>query len=98
MNGKDENYIERVYCGHLFHHGCMDRYMKTPPFESLYCILLGTPPGLIHSILSDGKLCPTCNLRIYHDKWNISPRLAEERWAHKQARQRELDEVVDFLT
>nr|XP_039253853.1 uncharacterized protein LOC120330929 isoform X1 [Styela clava] len=78
-DGKDDKYIERVYCGHLYHHGCMDAYMKTPPFEN-------------------GKMCPTCGLRIYHDKWNISPRLAEDRWAHGEARQRELEEVVDFLS
>ncbi|XP_002128606.2 uncharacterized protein LOC100177726 [Ciona intestinalis] len=76
---KEDNYAERIYCGHLFHHGCLDKYMKTPPFE-------------------DGKKCPNCKQRIYHDKWNISPRLAEARWAHKEARQRELDEVVEFLS
>lgn len=99
MNGKDDNYIERVYCGHLFHHGCLDKFMKTPPFQgsstwkyaSIFRVAINTH-------VSDGKLCPKCGKRIYHDKWNISPRLAEERWAHKQARQRELDEVVDFLS
>lgn len=27
-----EDGIERVYCGHLFHFSCLDKYMKTPPF------------------------------------------------------------------
>jgi len=44
-----------------------------------------------------GKKCLKCGLRIYHDKWNISPQLAEERWAHKEAREREIEEVSDFL-
>ena len=48
--------------------------------------------------ISEGKKCPKCMTRIYHDKWNISPKLAEERWAHHEARKRELDEVVDFLS
>ena len=24
--------IERIYCGHLFHLGCLKTYLKTPPF------------------------------------------------------------------
>ena len=45
-----------------------------------------------------GKKCLVCGERVAHDKWNISPRLAEQRWAHHQARLREIDEVVDFLS
>ncbi|XP_074656157.1 uncharacterized protein LOC141909586 [Tubulanus polymorphus] len=74
----NDEYIERVYCGHIYHKRCMDLYFKTPPFEG-------------------GKKCPKCNKRIYHDKWRVTPQIAEARWAHQQARQRELDEVVDFL-
>ncbi|XP_041354716.1 uncharacterized protein LOC121372466 [Gigantopelta aegis] len=51
-----------------------------------------TPP------FTGGKKCPGCDQRIFHDKWKIPPELAETRWAHKQARQRELEEVVDFLS
>lgn len=50
-----------------------------------------TPP------FTGGKKCPKCGARIYHEKWNISPELAENRWAHKEARQRELDDVSEFL-
>ncbi|XP_064628519.1 uncharacterized protein LOC135488059 [Lineus longissimus] len=74
----DPKFIERVYCTHLYHHGCLDVYFKTPPFTG-------------------GKKCMECGQRIYHNKWKITPELAEARWAHKEARQRELDEVVDFL-
>ncbi|XP_077999872.1 uncharacterized protein LOC144452625 [Glandiceps talaboti] len=73
-----ERFLERVYCGHIYHRGCLDKYMKTPPFTG-------------------GKLCPGCNNRIYHGEWNIAPKLAEDRWAHHEARKRELAEVVDFL-
>lgn len=80
-NIKDEyadEFVEWIYCNHIYHHKCLDIYMKTPPFTG-------------------GKKCLKCGLRIYHDKWNISPELAEERWAHKEARKREIDEVTDFL-
>ncbi|XP_023931502.1 uncharacterized protein LOC106155069 [Lingula anatina] len=73
-----EKFAERVYCGHTFHHGCLDIYMKTPPFTG-------------------GKKCPSCSNRIYHENWKVTPELAEARWAHQEARRRELDEVVDFL-
>ncbi|XP_068201075.1 uncharacterized protein [Palaemon carinicauda] len=51
-----------------------------------------TPP------FQGGKKCHACGLRIYHEKWKLTPETAEVRWAHKQAKQRELDEVTDFLT
>lgn len=43
------------------------------------------------------KKCPICNKKIYHFKWSLSDKLAEERWAHEQARERELQEVVEFF-
>jgi len=73
-----DDFVEWVYCKHIYHHSCLDIYMKTPPFTG-------------------GKKCPKCGARIYHEKWNISPEIAEERWAHKEARKREIDEVTDFL-
>ena len=77
-NPSSPGFVERVYCSHLFHHGCLDKYLKTPPFIN-------------------GKKCPDCGNRIYHDKWKTSAEVLENRWAHKQARDRELSEVVDFL-
>ncbi|ROT79074.1 uncharacterized protein [Penaeus vannamei] len=72
-------HVERIYCGHVYHNKCLDKYIRTPPFQG-------------------GKKCHTCNNKIYHDKWKLTPETAEARWAHKQAKQRELDEVVDFLS
>lgn len=74
----DHQFVERVYCNHLFHYGCLDKYMKTPPFQG-------------------GKKCPACKQVIYHERWKVTPKLAEERWAHHEAKKRELSEVVDFL-
>ncbi|XP_034247217.1 uncharacterized protein LOC117648671 [Thrips palmi] len=58
-----------------------------------HCLLtyMKTPP------FQGGKQCPACGKRIYHDKWRLSEKLAEDRWAHQQARERELEEVVDFF-
>lgn len=27
-----DSYIERVYCGHIYHLGCLKKYMREPPF------------------------------------------------------------------
>lgn len=27
-----DNYVERVYCGHTYHQGCLKKYMREPPF------------------------------------------------------------------
>jgi len=77
-NPNADMFVEWVYCKHVYHHKCLDDYMKAPPFDG-------------------GKKCPACGKRIYHEKWNISPELAEQRWAHKEARKREIEEVTDFL-
>jgi hypothetical protein len=58
--------------------------------------------SVIHNLffflgLFPDKKCPACKSVIYHEKWNITPKVAEDRWAHKEAKQRELEEVVDFL-
>lgn len=39
----------------------------------------------------------TCGVRISHDRWALNVKLAEARWAQQQARERELEEVKDFL-
>ena len=44
-----------------------------------------------------GKKCPGCSQRIFHEKWKVTPELAEARWAHEQAKSRELGEVVEFF-
>jgi len=72
-----------------------------PHVERVYCshiyhhdcliLYLKSPP------FEGGKKCPACAKRIYHEKWKVTPELAEARWAQKQAKDRELGEVVDFL-
>lgn len=43
------------------------------------------------------KKCKICGKNISHFKWSLSDKLAEERWAHEQARERELQEVTEFF-
>ncbi|XP_060531165.1 uncharacterized protein LOC132704877 [Cylas formicarius] len=43
------------------------------------------------------KKCAKCGSKISHFKWSLSDKLAEARWAHEQARERELQEVTDFF-
>ena len=95
-NEKAAAHVERVYCGHAYHHDCLILYLKTPPFDG-------------------GKKCPGCQKRIYHEKWKVTPELAEARylvlpkiylnrkqsvlfcrWASEQAKARELGDVVEF--
>ncbi|KNC56190.1 uncharacterized protein AMSG_02204 [Thecamonas trahens ATCC 50062] len=71
--------VERVYCGHFYHYGCLDVFLNSPPFNS------------------DGKPCPACGKRIFHRKWSNDAKELESGWAHKQARHREIGEVIDFL-
>lgn len=72
-----DKHVDRLYCGHILHSGCLIKFMRTPPFGN--------------------KRCSQCNEKIYHEKWGITDRLAEDRWAHEQARERELAEVTDFF-
>lgn len=44
-----------------------------------------------------GKKCHACSKRIYHETWKVTPELAEARWAHEQAKERELGEVIEFF-
>ena len=89
-------YPYQVYCGHLFHYDCLNSYMKTPPFTGLDTAVKVYRP-LIFFIVLGGKKCPKCGKRIFHEKWKLPPQLAEQRWAHQEARKREIAEVADFL-
>lgn len=58
-------------------------------FFHLDCLItfMKTPPF-------QGKKCPECGERIFHEKWRVPERLAEARWAHEEARKRELEDVA----
>uniref|UniRef100_A0A1I8PMX0 RWD domain-containing protein n=1 Tax=Stomoxys calcitrans TaxID=35570 RepID=A0A1I8PMX0_STOCA len=104
-------FVERVYCGHLFHQGCLKLYLSEPPFpkggklcpaksrhlrtDATYYMGGGMQGSKIPTILPDKG--GACGIRLAHDRWVVNVKMAESRWAQKQARQRELEEVVDFL-
>ena len=69
------------------------------PREKLCASMLGKHHAypIIPLHCSGGKKCLKCKERIFHDKWNVHPKLAEERWAHQEARRREVAEVAEFL-
>ncbi|KMY87814.1 uncharacterized protein LOC6730809 [Drosophila simulans] len=110
---KDDNadfFIERVYCGHLFHQGCLKKYLSEPPFpkggklcpaarrhpRSDAQTYMGRSQGGGANV-SKTPEDTVCGIKLAHDRWVVSVKTAEARWAQKQARQRELEEVVDFL-
>lgn len=106
LNDLDDFYVERVLCGHCYHQGCLKKFIREPPF-----IKSGKPcPALKRHARADNlpfamtnhnkklKLpSTTCSLPLCHDRWGLSPKLAEARWASQQARNRELEEVKEFL-
>ena len=72
--------------------------------QAFNCTLIQTIKGdlkILHlrycSFSTGVKKCHTCKQSIYHEKWKVTPELAEARWAHEQAKDRELGEVVDFV-
>lgn len=73
--------IVRLYCSHLFHGGCLKKYLETPPFDK-------------------GKVCPNpgCGKRIFHKNFKaVDLKIAQTRWASKEAHKREIREVADFM-
>ncbi|XP_017047352.1 uncharacterized protein LOC108092327 [Drosophila ficusphila] len=104
-------FIERVYCGHLFHQGCLKKYLSEPPFpkggklcpakrrhpRSDAQTYMGRPQAGGGASVSRSPEDVVCGIKLAHDRWVVSVKTAEARWAQKQARQRELEEVVDFL-
>lgn len=98
LKDTEELYVERAYCGHLYHAKCLKKYFSEPPFPEGGKLCAATSkharpdgPGKAPRS-SDG-----CGQRLLHDKWALDPKKAEQRWAHKKARDRELEEIVDFL-
>uniref|UniRef100_A0A1A9ZZQ5 RWD domain-containing protein n=1 Tax=Glossina pallidipes TaxID=7398 RepID=A0A1A9ZZQ5_GLOPL len=98
-------YVERVYCGHLFHQGCLKLYLREPPFpkDGKLCpakqrhVRSDTTYDLQGNQSLNTSKNDECGMRLAHDRWVTNTKVAESRWAQKQARRRELEEVVDFL-
>ena len=71
--------VERLYCGHYFHWGCLDTFLTTPPFDDAFkrCPQQG------------------CGKPVHHPDWPDDIKLLEKRWATGQMRRQELDDVQD---
>lgn len=103
----DDKFLERTYCGHIYHQACLKKYMREPPFPAGGKLC----PAVKKHLRSDSKDAnrrqrkamavkeemTRCDIRIAHDKWCLNVNLAEARWAQQMARKRELEEVIDFL-
>lgn len=111
LDDTKDTYIERVYCGHLFHQGCLRRYLQQPPFpkggklcpakrrhpRSDAKYYMGGSSSNEKQPIANADNDHICGIRLAHDRWVADVKLAELRWAQKQARKRELQEVADFL-
>lgn len=59
--------------------------------------IVETPKNLIRTTKTQLQMNDSCQMQLSHDRWGLSVKLAEARWAQQQARERELEEVIDFL-
>ena len=44
------------------------------------------------------KKCIRCGERVYNEAWKDTPQLTEEKWAYKEAKNREIEDVEDFFS
>uniref|UniRef100_A0AAG5D2W0 RING-type domain-containing protein n=1 Tax=Anopheles atroparvus TaxID=41427 RepID=A0AAG5D2W0_ANOAO len=100
--------VVRMFCGHIYHQGCLKRFMSEPPFPpgGKTCPAPKKHPRSDRRAREFGRyeqirspvFNATCGQRVAHDKWGLNDvKSAEAKWAHQQARIRELEEVIDFL-
>jgi len=78
---------------------CAGDPKSTDKLEHLYCghffhytcleKYITTPPF--------GKECPKCGHTIHHHDFVTNKQVLEHRWAHKQAKQREIDDIKDMF-
>ncbi|XP_058463986.1 uncharacterized protein LOC131438171 [Malaya genurostris] len=99
-----EKFLIRMYCGHIYHQSCLKQFMSEPPFPPGGKICPAKrkhsrPDGNnISTKLSTEDQNELCLQRVTNDKWGLNDvKSAEAKWAHQQARVRELEEVIDFL-
>ena len=72
------------------------------PVRVLCCLHLYHYSCLDHYIKSppfdDRKKCLKCGERVYNESWKDDPQLTEEKWAYKEAKNREIEDVADFFS
>ncbi|ETN61436.1 hypothetical protein AND_006905 [Anopheles darlingi] len=103
-----DSFVVRMFCGHIYHQGCLKRYMSEPPFPEggKLCPAPKKHPRSdrrandlqYYEQLKTQQPEVVCGQRVTHDRWGLNNvKSAEAKWAHQQARIRELEEVIDFL-
>lgn len=75
----------------------LPKFSKLFSFSILFCSETRESSGGSSSSSKSKSNESMCNIRLSHDRWGLSVKLAEARWAQQQARERELEEVKDFL-
>ncbi|EDS37774.1 conserved hypothetical protein [Culex quinquefasciatus] len=103
ISDEDDRFLIRMFCGHIYHQGCLKKYMSEPPFPpgGKICPAKRKHPRSDRSAgrrpaVESNELCQQ---RVTHDKWGLNDvKSAEAKWAHQQARIRELEEVIDFMS
>lgn len=93
LNDAEDSYVERVLCGHIYHQGCLKKYMREPPFikSGKPCPALkrharadALPYTMTETMANQNKKSKTpsttCSIPLYHDRWGLAPKLAEARW------------------
>ncbi|XP_049291252.1 uncharacterized protein LOC125768085 [Anopheles funestus] len=109
----DDLFLIRMFCGHIYHQSCLKRFMSEPPFPigGKTCPALTNHRNDDLTITDDEislpkrspsnpplSLAAVCGQKVSHDKWGLNNvKSAETKWAHRQAKIRELEEVKDFL-
>ncbi|XP_053688271.1 uncharacterized protein LOC128737620 [Sabethes cyaneus] len=104
----EAKFLIRMFCGHVYHQGCLKRFMSEPPFPpgGKICPAKRKHPrsdrtgggGRLKHTTGTNSEEELCQQRVTHDKWGLNDvKSAEAKWAHQQARVRELEEVIDFL-
>uniref|UniRef100_A0A182W854 RING-type domain-containing protein n=1 Tax=Anopheles minimus TaxID=112268 RepID=A0A182W854_9DIPT len=104
----DDLFLVRMFCGHIYHQGCLKRFMSEPPFPrgGKTCPAQANPRHDAMTLRSDEQCLPmqsasnlrlasdaVCGQRVTHDKWGLNNvKAAETKWAHRQAKIRELEE------
>ena len=52
-----DEFIDRLYCCHLFHRGCFDAYMKKPPFAGELYLVAFCNGIKVNTDVSSGSFC-----------------------------------------
>jgi len=91
LHSVEKNFVQKI-------QDLVPKFLSTKSASSSFSTETESHVLSLQVVLGKNLSLESCGTRIYHDKWTISPRLAEDRWAHKEAKKRELDDVIDAFS